>query len=41
MENNQLVILSKRFAVDIVNICTETKDTKRVNDLINQMLRSK
>lgn len=40
MNNNQLVILSKSFAVDIVNTCSDMKDTKRVNVLVNQMLRS-
>ncbi len=40
MSDNQLVILSKAFAVDIVNTCTDMKDTKRVSVLVNQMLRS-
>lgn len=40
MNDNQLVILSKAFAVDIVNTCTDIKDTKRICVLVNQMLRS-
>ena len=40
MNDNQLVILSKSFAVDIVNTCSKMKDTKKVNVLVNQMLRS-
>ena len=40
MNDNQLIILSKSFAVDIVNTCTEMKDTKKVNVLVNQLLRS-
>ena len=40
MNDNQLVILSKSFAVNIVNTCSEMKDAKRVNVLVNQMLRS-
>lgn len=40
MKNNQLVFLSKRFAVDIVNLCNIIRDNKRGNILINQLLRS-
>ena len=40
MSDNQLVILSKSFAVDIVNTCSEMKYTKKVNVLVNQRLRS-
>lgn len=40
MSDNQLIDLSKKFAVDIVNICTDMKDTRKVNVLVNQMLRS-
>ena len=40
MKNNQLVFLSKRFAVDIVNLCNIIRNNKRGNILINQLLRS-
>ena len=39
MSDNQLVNLSKRFAVDIVNICIRIKEEKKVAVLINQLLR--
>lgn len=39
MSDNQLVNLSKRFAVDIVNICTKIKEEKKVAILVNQLLR--
>lgn len=39
MSDNQLVTLSKRFAVDIVNICTQIKEEKKVAVLVNQLLR--
>ena len=40
MKENKLVDLSKQFAVDIVNLCTEIRDNKKANVLINQLLRS-
>ena len=40
MKENLLVDLSKRFAVDIVNICTDIKENRKSNVLINQVLRS-
>lgn len=40
MKENVLVSLSKSFAVDTVNLCTEIKDRKKANVLINQLLRS-
>lgn len=40
MKENVLVNLSKDFAVDTVNLCTEIKDRKKANVLINQLLRS-
>ena len=40
MEENVLVLLSKQFAVDIVNICTEIRDNRKGNILLNQLLRS-
>lgn len=39
MKENLLVDLSKQFAVDIVNLCTEIKKGKS-NILLNQVLRS-
>ena len=39
MSDNQLVNLSKRFAVDIINICTKIKEEKKVAVLVNQLLR--
>ena len=39
MKENQLIVLSKEFAVDIVNLCTNIKDSKKGNVLINQLLR--
>ncbi len=40
MKENLLVDLSKRFAVDIVNLCTDIKENRKSNVLINQVLRS-
>lgn len=40
MKENKLVDLSKQFAVDIVNLCTEIKETRKGNVLLNQPLRS-
>lgn len=40
MKENKLIDLSKQFAVDIVNLCTEIKEHKRGNVLLNQLLRS-
>ena len=40
MKENILVELSKQFAVDIVNICTDIKENRKSNVLINQILRS-
>ncbi len=40
MKENLLVDLSKKFAVDIINVCTTIKDNKRGNVLLNQLLRS-
>ena len=39
MKENKLVDLSKQFAVDIVNLCTEIKENRRSNVLLNQLLR--
>ena len=32
--------MSKQFAVDIVNLCTEIKENRKSNVLLNQVLRS-
>ncbi len=40
MKENVLIDLSKQFAVDIVNLCTEIKEQKKGNVLLNQLLRS-
>ena len=40
MPKNQLIILSKAFAVDIVELCANIKGDKKVGVLINQLLRS-
>lgn len=39
MKENILVDESKRFAVDIVNLCTEIKEYRKNNVLLNQLLR--
>ncbi len=40
MKENTLIMLSKTFAVDIVNLCAEIKENRKSNILINQLLRS-
>ena len=40
MKENKLIDLSKQFAVDIVNLCTEIKESRKGNVLLNQLLRS-
>ena len=40
MKENILIDLSKQFAVDIVNLCTEIKEHRKSNALLNQLLRS-
>ncbi len=40
MKENLLVDLSKQFAVDLVNLCTEIKEHRKSNVLLNQLLRS-
>ena len=40
MKENKLVEVSKQFAVDIVNLCTEVKENRKGNVLLNQLLRS-
>ncbi len=40
LKENFLVDLSKQFAVDIVNLCTDIKENRKSNVLLNQILRS-
>ena len=40
MRENKLIELSKMFAVDIVNLCTDIKENRKGNVLLNQLLRS-
>ena len=40
MKENALIELSKQFAVDIVNLCTDIKEHRKSNILLNQLLRS-
>ena len=40
MKENALVDFSKQFAVDVVNLCTEIKEHRKSNVLLNQLLRS-
>ena len=40
MKDNALVTLSRQFAVDIMNLCSEIKENRKGNILVNQLLRS-
>ena len=40
MADNQLVILSKSFAVVIINLCEKLRERKKATAIINQLLRS-
>jgi four helix bundle protein len=40
MKDNPLVDLSKEFAIEIINLCSNIKETRKNNVLINQLLRS-
>ena len=40
MKNNPLVDLSKKFAIDVINIYTDIKENRKYNVLLNQLLRS-
>ncbi|MBR2329502.1 MAG: four helix bundle protein [Clostridia bacterium] len=40
MGENQLVDLSKRFAIDTINLCTEIQNSQKNYVLSNQLLRS-
>ena len=39
MKDNPLVDLSKGFAIDIINLCTDIKENRKSNILVNQLLR--
>ena len=39
MKDNQLVSLSKQLAVEIINLCSNLKDSKKSSVLTNQLLR--
>lgn len=39
MKDNSLIILSRQFAIDIINLCTDIKDNRKKNALISQLLR--
>ena len=40
MKENLLVDLSKQFAVNIINLCSNIKENRKSNVLLNQLLRS-
>ena len=40
MKENKHIELSKMFAVDIANLCTDIKENRKGNVLLNQLLRS-
>ncbi len=40
MADNQLVVLSKTLAVEIINLCEKLRERKRASAIINQFLRS-
>lgn len=40
MADNQLVFLSKRFAVDIIRLCSTMKSNGKAGAIVNQLLRS-
>ena len=40
MADNQLVILSKAFAVNVINLCDLLKNRKKASAIISQLLRS-
>lgn len=40
MADNQLVILSKAFAVDIIRLCENLSERKKATAILNQLLRS-
>ena len=40
MSDNQLVTISKAFAVEIIELCETAKNRKKATAIINQLLRS-
>ena len=40
MKENALIDLSRQFAVAVVNLCTDIKEHRKSNVLLNQLLRS-
>ena len=40
MADNQLIILSKAFAVDIISLCENLREHKKATAILNQLLRS-
>ena len=40
MADNQLVILSKAFSVDIIGLCENLRERKKATAILNQLLRS-
>ena len=40
MKENVLVELSKKFSVDIINVCVELKADRKIYALIDQLMRS-
>ena len=40
MAGNQLVILSKAFAVDIIGLCESLRERRKATAILNQLLRS-
>ena len=40
MTDNQLVIRSKSFAVDIIKLCENLRERKKATSIITQLLRS-
>ncbi|MBQ9469012.1 MAG: four helix bundle protein [Clostridia bacterium] len=40
MSDNQLVVLSKTFAVATINLCETVKERKKASAIVNQLLRS-
>ena len=40
MADNQLIILSIPFAVDIIRLCENLRERKKATAIINQLLRS-
>ena len=40
MADNKLVLLSKAFAVEMINLCEKIRERKKATAILNQMLRS-